>query len=92
MTSDMRYKVFSPNFARIEELGARGLSLDHVKNAFRFGNITSFASHGNFLTTTQSLTFNDKDEDDNPNDSTYRYVPCISFVYDGWCVHSKGVV
>ena len=73
MTSDMRYKVFSPNFARIEELGARGRTLDHVKDAFRFGNITSFASHGNFLTTTQSLTFNDKDEDDNPNDSTYRY-------------------
>lgn len=76
----MRYKVFSPNFARIEELGARGLSLDHVKDAFRFGNIDSFATHGNYITAVQSLSFNDKGEDDNPEDSTYKCVSSILLV------------
>jgi hypothetical protein len=77
MASDNRYKVFSPNFARIEELGARGLTLDHVKEAFRFGTITSFATHSTFLTTTQSLTFNDKEEGDDRDDSTYRCAPVM---------------
>ena len=80
MSHDMRYKVFSPNFARLEELGARGLTLDHVKDAFRFGNIKSFATHGNYLTAVQSLSFSDKGEDNNPDDSTYRCVPRIWFV------------
>ena len=74
MSQDMRYNFFPPNFARIEELGARGMTLKHIKDAFRFGNIKSFATHGAYLTSVQSLSFNDKGPDDNPDDSTYRCV------------------
>ena len=74
MSQDSRYKIYYPNFARIEELGARGLTLDHVKDAFKYGNIKSFATHGGYLTTVHNLSYNDKGPDDNPEDSTYRFV------------------
>ena len=85
MSQDNRYKEFSPNFARIEELGARGLTLDHIKDAFRYGNIKSFTTHGAYLTTVQNLSFNDKGPDDSAEDSTYGYVSqrslYVSFMY-----------
>ena len=74
MSQDNRYKVFSPNFARIEELGAHGLTLDYIKDAFGYGNIKSFATHGAYLTTVQNLSFNDKGPDDSPQTSTHGYV------------------
>ena len=73
MSQDNRYKVFSPNFARIEELGARGLTLDLIKDAFKYGTINSFATHGTYLTTVQNLTLNDKSPGDAAEDSTYGY-------------------
>jgi hypothetical protein len=73
MSQDTRYKVYSPNFARIEELGARGMTLGLIKDAFKYGTINSFASHGSYLTTVQNLSFNDKGPDDSAEDSSYGY-------------------
>ena len=73
MSQDTRYKVYSPNFARIEELGARGMTLDLIKDAFKYGTINSFASHGSYLTALQNLSFNDKVPDESAEDSSYGY-------------------
>ena len=74
MTRDPRYKIYSPNWARIEELGARGLTLSQVKDAYRYGLILSYATHGFYLSRVQNLSFADKDPEDSPADSTYMYV------------------
>ena len=68
-----RYKVFSPNWARIEELGSRGLDTKTIKTAFKYGQIKSFLTHTAYLSSVMHLSYTDKDPTDDPLDSTYRY-------------------
>ena len=72
-SQDPRYKVFSPNWARIEELGSRGLDTKTIKTALKFNQIKSFLTHTAYLTQVMNLSFTDKDPTDDPLDSTYRY-------------------
>lgn len=71
--SDIRYKVFTPNWARVEELGARGLTTMAVQAALRSGQVRNFGSHREYLLTTSTLNYNDKAVGDDPEDSTYKY-------------------
>ena len=69
--SDVRYKVSSPKWARIEELGARGLMTEDIQAALPGGKVWTFGTHREFLLTTATLNFHDKDSADAPEDSSY---------------------
>ena len=71
--TDLRYKAFTPTWARIEELGVRGLDTKAIQAALGTGTIRSFKSHRDFLQTTQTLTFEDKRPNDPASNSTYAY-------------------
>ena len=70
---DIRYKVYSPNWARVEELGARGLRTEDIHAALRSGQVLNYGTHREFLQATANMTFNDKGPKDAPTDSTYMY-------------------
>lgn len=79
MSQDPRYKIYSPTWMRIEELGARGLTLSQIKDAYSYGLLTSYATHGIYLSKVQNLNFADKDAGDNPVESTYEYEPYLTY-------------
>ena len=70
---DIRYKVYSPNWARVKELGARGLRTEDVHAAQRSGQVLNYGTHREFLLATSNMTFLDKGPNDAATDSAYMY-------------------
>ena len=67
---DPRYKVFSPNWARIEELGVRGLDTKTIKTAFKYGQIKLFLTYTAYLSSVMNLSYTDKDPANDPPELT----------------------